>query len=354
MTDDKPATAPAEPATDATAATAEATEVAGVAAETGEPGETGETGDTRPADSAEPEVPDATEAARAGQPAGKQHRNVKQRTATSPAPTGATAETPQPTAKTPEPTAKTPEATTKTPEATAKTARITAKTTAKASGGATKTSRAAAAKTPKPAAPVADAGEAGGSDVWRRVGAVVIVIVAAFAVVVLWARPAHEPAPPVAQRSSAPPAVTVLNPTDIAYLQLMISLDTSAGQLFDLIVAGGDPALVPIARSAADGHRAELAALRKALTDGGAIEDSSIHAGHDLPGMVVEADMAAIRALPAAQQPAKALEVLREHLTGTTALCGSEAKNGADPATKAAAEQVLAAHSKLLGQLPAM
>ena len=114
----------------------------------------------------------------------------------------------------------------------------------------------------------------------------------------------------------------------------------------------GTRSLAPIAKSAVDGHRAELAALRKALSDGGAVEDSSIHAGHDLPGMVVEADMAAIRAVPAPQQPAKALEVLREHLTGTTALCGSEAKNGADPATKAAAEQVLDAHGKLLAQLP--
>ncbi|MEV0132392.1 hypothetical protein AB0H83_28510 [Dactylosporangium sp. NPDC050688] len=196
-----------------------------------------------------------------------------------------------------------------------------------------------------------------GRDVWRRVGAVAIVLVAAFAVVVLWARPAHEPAPPAptgAQGGGAPPAVTVLNPTDIAYLQLMISLDTSAAQLFDHIVAGGDPVLGPIARTAAEGHKTELAALRKALTDGGAVEDSSIHAGHDLPGMVVEADMAAIRALPPAQQPAKALEVLRDHLTGTTALCGSEAKNGADPATKAAAQQILDAHGKLLAQLPAM
>ncbi|MGI5176939.1 DUF305 domain-containing protein [Dactylosporangium sp. CA-152071] len=200
---------------------------------------------------------------------------------------------------------------------------------------------------------VDEAGERG-RDGWRRVGAVLIVLVAAFAVVVLWARPAHEPTAPTAQRSTAPVAVTSLNPTDIAYLQLMISLNTSAGQLFDLIVTGGDPALTPIARSAADGHRAELAALRKALADGGAVEDSSIHAGHDLPGMVVDADMAAIRAVPAAQQPAKALEVLRDHLTGTTALCGSEAKNGADPATKAAAQQVLDAHSKLLAQLPTM
>ncbi|MEV0562325.1 DUF305 domain-containing protein [Dactylosporangium sp. NPDC050588] len=223
----------------------------------------------------------------------------------------------------------------------------------KASASADSTGTAEAAEIEAVDETVDEAGERG-RDGWRRVGAVLIVLVAAFAVVVLWARPAHEPTAPTAQRSTAPVAVTSLNPTDIAYLQLMISLNTSAGQLFDLIVTGGDPALTPIARSAADGHRTELAALRKALADGGAVEDSSIHAGHDLPGMVVDADMAAIRAVPAAQQPAKALEVLRDHLTGTTALCGSEAKNGADPATKAAAQQVLDAHSKLLAQLPTM
>src|SRR5215218_7891247 len=60
---------------------------------------------------------------------------------------------------------------------------------------------------------------------WRRVLAVAVVVVATFAVVLLWARPAHEPVAPAAR----PPAVTTsLNPTDLAFLNLMISLDASA------------------------------------------------------------------------------------------------------------------------------
>jgi uncharacterized protein (DUF305 family) len=189
------------------------------------------------------------------------------------------------------------------------------------------------------------------TDVWRRVGAVAIVLVAALAVVILWARPAHEPPPPTPYSRPAPAAITSLNPTDLAFLQLMISLDNSALPLFDLIRT--DPALQPLATTAADGHRAELVALRAALTDGGGVEDPSQHAGHDLPGMVIEEDLAAVRAVPAAQQPAKALAVLRDHLTGTTALATSEGKSGADPASKAAAATVLDAHTKLLARLPA-
>ncbi|WP_238013510.1 DUF305 domain-containing protein [Dactylosporangium sp. AC04546] len=188
-------------------------------------------------------------------------------------------------------------------------------------------------------------------DQWRRLGAVGVVVVAAVVAVILWAERAPEP-PPAAAATSAPAVTSSLSPTDLAYLQLMISLDDSALPLLDILAA--DPAQAAMARIAADGHRAELVELRAALGAGGGVEDSSIHAGHDLPGMVVDADLAAVRAVPAEQRTAKALEVLREHLTGTTALCTSEGKAGADPATKAAAARILDAHGKLLAALPAM
>jgi len=187
------------------------------------------------------------------------------------------------------------------------------------------------------------------ADSWRRVGAVAVMIVAAMAVVVFWARPAHEPA---RLDKAVPVAVTSLNPTDLAFLQLMISLDNSALPLFGLMQA--DPAVQAVATSGADGHRGELTALRAALTGGGGIEDGSQHAGHDLPGMVLEGDLAAVRAAAPAQRPAEALKVLRDHLAGTTSLATSEGKAGFDPATKAAAAAILDTHTKLLAQLPVM
>jgi uncharacterized protein (DUF305 family) len=191
-----------------------------------------------------------------------------------------------------------------------------------------------------------------GRDLWRRLLAVAVVFVAAFAVVVLWARPAHEPAaPPLEPTSGTAVGVVVLNPTDLAFLQLMISLDNSALPLFELVK--DEPAIRVAATAGADGHRAELAALRAALTAGGGIEDASVHAGHDLPGMVLDADLAVVRDAPAEQKAAKAAAVLREHLAGTVALATSEGKAGADPATQAAAAQVVDAHTKLLALLPA-
>ncbi|GAA4262017.1 DUF305 domain-containing protein [Dactylosporangium darangshiense] len=186
------------------------------------------------------------------------------------------------------------------------------------------------------------------SHLWRRLFAVAVVLVAAFAVVVLWARPAHEPvAPPP---PGTPDVLSALNPTDLAFLQLMISLDNSALPLFELV--RDDPALRATVAAGADGHRNELVALRAALTAGGGIENPTEHAGHDLPGMVLDADLAVVRDAPADQRAAKATAALREHLTGTVALATSEGKAGSDPATKATAAQILEAHTKLLASLP--
>jgi hypothetical protein len=206
---------------------------------------------------------------------------------------------------------------------------------------------------PKPAKPVEPPPVADGDDevvkrdAWRRVLAVVVVLVAALAVVVLWARPAHEPVAPPLETA----AVSQLNPTDLAYLQLMISLDSSALPLFDLMK--DLPELQGVAGSGADGHRAELVALRAALAAGAGVEDSSIHAGHDLPGMVLEADLAAVRDAPADQRAAKAVAALRDHLNGTIPLATSEGKAGNDPVTLATAKQIFDTHNRLLAALPA-
>ncbi|WP_426503740.1 hypothetical protein ACPPVO_39790 [Dactylosporangium sp. McL0621] len=201
------------------------------------------------------------------------------------------------------------------------------------------------------AQPAAPEEEVAGRNLWRRVLAIAVVLVAALAVVVLWARPAHEPAAPALRPPGQQPAVSgALNPTDFAFLQLMISLDTSALPLFDLLK--DDPQLAGVVGPAATGHRDELAALRSALSSGGGIEDASVHAGHDLPGMVLEDDLAAVRAAPADQRKATAVRVLREHLEGTTRLATSEGTAGSDPAAKAAARLVLDAHTKLLQALP--
>ncbi|WP_432971830.1 DUF305 domain-containing protein [Dactylosporangium sp. CA-233914] len=204
--------------------------------------------------------------------------------------------------------------------------------------------------TPEPE-PEVVAEEVARRDLWRRALAVVVVLVAAFAVVVLWARPAHEPgAPPLQPPSDEAYISGSLNPTDLAFLQLMISLDNSALPLFDLIK--DEPKLQAMAGPAAAGHRDELVALRAALAAGGGIENPTEHAGHDLPGMVLDDDLAAVRDAPADQRPARAVAVLREHLTGTTRLATSEGTAGSDPATKAAAARVLDAHNKLLAALP--
>jgi hypothetical protein len=187
-------------------------------------------------------------------------------------------------------------------------------------------------------------------DAWRRVVAVAVVLVAAFAVVVLWARPAHEPLAPAESFAALPAASGELNATDAAFLQVMIALDNSALPLLDLMKEM--PALQSIATTGGDGHRAELVALRAALAAGGAVEGSGNATGRELPGLVLADDIDAVRAAPADQRAARAVTLLSQHLAATVALAASEGQAGADPSAKAAAQTVLDGHNRLLASLP--
>ena len=187
---------------------------------------------------------------------------------------------------------------------------------------------------PRPTAP---------SRVVRALAAVLGVLgVLAFA---LRGGPDPEPVPPV-------PAA-VANPTDVAWLQLMIPMNDRMLALLDLAPdRAADPGLRALAARVAAGHRAELPRLR-ALLAGAGVPELPLHAGHDMPGMVPAAELAAAAGARGTAFDRVLLTGLRAHLAQSVRIARGERTAGADPGTRALAAELETTRGGELARLPA-
>ncbi|RDI24719.1 hypothetical protein [Lentzea flaviverrucosa] len=142
------------------------------------------------------------------------------------------------------------------------------------------------------------------------------------------------PAPP-------PPPVSPFNATDTAWVQLMIPMNEQLLPALDV----APPALADFAAELKASHSDELVHLRQ-LRDRAGLPDTNPHAGHQMPGLVSEADLLAIRA-----DPSVLTKKLREHLGQTAELARSEQENGTDAATKEFAASVESSRRDQLSRL---
>lgn len=94
------------------------------------------------------------------------------------------------------------------------------------------------------------------------------------------------------------------------------------------------PELAAFAAALRVSHSDELVHLRQ-LRDRAGLPDTNVHAGHQMPGLVSEADLLVIRTDPTALA-----KKLHEHLDQTAKLARGEQENGTDPATKHLAASV--------------
>ncbi|MFF3212871.1 DUF305 domain-containing protein [Streptomyces sp. NPDC002886] len=142
-----------------------------------------------------------------------------------------------------------------------------------------------------------------------------------------------------AQPVAGTPRAAAFNPTDIAWIQLMIPMDERARLLTDLAPGrAGDPALARFAQRAADRRQAELTRLRELLARSGA-PDTRPHEGHDMPGMVSAETLRGAGALSGEEFDRVFAAALRAHLTQSLLLCGGErASGGAGEARELAGE----------------
>ncbi|MFJ7265482.1 DUF305 domain-containing protein [Streptomyces sp. NPDC099050] len=131
-----------------------------------------------------------------------------------------------------------------------------------------------------------------------------------------------------AQPVTGAPRAAAFNPTDIAWIQLMIPMDERARLLTDLAPGrAGDPALARFARRAADRQRDELTRLRELLARSGA-PDTRPHEGHDMPGMVSADTLRRAGALSGEEFDRVFAAALRAHLAQSLVLCGGERASG--------------------------
>lgn len=141
--------------------------------------------------------------------------------------------------------------------------------------------------------------------------------------------------PPDGQATSG-----TFNSSDIGWIQLMIAMDDQATLLLGMVPDhSSDAAVEKWAKPVAAGYRGELVELRELLSRAG-VPDTNPHQGHDMPGMVTEDELRAIKGTKDAAFDTVFLAAMREHLDQAAKIAHAERSAGTDPATKKLAASV--------------
>ncbi|WP_052849371.1 DUF305 domain-containing protein [Streptomyces avicenniae] len=169
--------------------------------------------------------------------------------------------------------------------------------------------------------------------------------------------PATEP--PAASPSAAPSATVpaedrALNFTDLAWVQLMIPLTDQVRPLLDLVEErAADPAFGTFATDLAAAGEEDLAALH-ALLEADGVPYENVHAGHNMPGMVTEEELAAVTAAEGDAFEEQARAHIREFLEHTVTVSTGEQDAGQAPEAVALAADLDTAATEQLDTLTAL
>ncbi|GIH23882.1 hypothetical protein Aph01nite_21920 [Acrocarpospora phusangensis] len=162
--------------------------------------------------------------------------------------------------------------------------------------------------------------------------------------------------PPVATTIAAtldpnPLSTGTLNATDIAWAQLMVPMHEGLLRLLDRAPDRlTDPDLARLAAQVGTAHRAELPALRRILTRAG-VTGQNPHEGHDMPGMVTQADLTLITPLTGPAFDRLFIAHLRGHLEQVALVSTAEGKSGTDPAAHTLATTMVKSRTTQLATL---
>ncbi|MFJ8773742.1 DUF305 domain-containing protein [Streptomyces microflavus] len=166
-----------------------------------------------------------------------------------------------------------------------------------------------------------------------------------------------EPAPAASPvRTAAAPSPTASpsassTPTDAAWAQLMTPMNEKALALLTLAAdRATEPRLRAFATRLHSGQEAELGRLRPLLARMG-LPDTDVHAGHDMPGMVTEADLEAAGAAEGAAFDRLFLTGIRDHLRHSAQVSRSEITAGARADAKQLAAALVTAREAALTEL---
>lgn len=136
------------------------------------------------------------------------------------------------------------------------------------------------------------------------------------------------------------PAASPFNPTDVAWLQLVVPMTENALAAARLAPShAGSPAV----RAAADSVAAPSERLLTRLTaarDRAGLPAADVHSGHRMPGMVTAADLVALRTGNGPEFDRRLVALLRAHAAQLVVLAKGEQTSGGDAATRELAGEV--------------
>ena len=160
--------------------------------------------------------------------------------------------------------------------------------------------------------------------------------------------------PPVSAGTPVPSVQQAFNPTDLAWIQLMVPMDEQLLRVLDMANRqSADPAVRRLAQEVTTTHRAELAQLVALRTRSGA-PTTNVHEGHDMPGMMTEPEIVAMGKAQGAAFDQLFRKNLKEHLDQSIIVARSIKTAGHEPSVKklaASIETGRAAQLKLLAAL---
>ncbi|MFE5239063.1 MULTISPECIES: DUF305 domain-containing protein [unclassified Streptomyces] len=157
----------------------------------------------------------------------------------------------------------------------------------------------------------------------------------------------EKPESPRAEPSGAPSA----DPTDSAWVQLMIPMDEQAMALLDLAARKATgPGLRSWAARLHSAHATELASLR-ALRDRMGLPDTDVHKGHDMPGMVTAEDLVRARAARGAAFDRLLVTQIHDHLRQSAQVSRSESSAGSAAEARSRARELVTARGEQVAGL---
>ncbi|MFG1836794.1 DUF305 domain-containing protein [Micromonospora sp. NPDC049175] len=129
--------------------------------------------------------------------------------------------------------------------------------------------------------------------------------------------------------------------TDVAWLQLTVAMNERLLPVLDLVSSRTtDSAWLTFTARLGTAHRADLRTARRLLAESGA-PATNPHEGHDMPGMVTDEELAALRSATGAAFQRRASQHVRAHLDQAIRIATAEQRVGTHPATTALASAVV-------------
>ncbi|MDQ7804559.1 DUF305 domain-containing protein [Amycolatopsis sp. A133] len=140
--------------------------------------------------------------------------------------------------------------------------------------------------------------------------------------------------------TTAGPAPAAFNPTDVAWLQLVVPMTENALSAARLAPDHAASTAVRSAAGAVAGPQDRLLVRLRAARDRAGLPASDIHSGHRMPGMVTVADLVALRSERGPGFDRRLVALLRAHAAQLVVLAGGEQASGEDPETRELAGEV--------------